>query len=213
MLKRSALRFVPCGAKAAYHFNQSQNRGIKMNITHLSPAITDNVWAACELGATIFQCGQIRQLTKDRQIRGVHWYMTAFYIGWGLLNVPFYASLGQFHAMAAGICMTIANVAWLALALRYKRLPPVTMPVDMIRAARLLRAAAEDGLLAIKALANNPNPGTGALMVAAQARTNLENAIGTAQIRGISRAETLEGESREEMEQRWNIRKNKALAS
>lgn len=81
---------------------------------------------------------------------------------------------------------------WLA-----QRIAPMT-PIldDQMRAARILFAAAEDSKLALRAMQGAiGQPGMGALMVATQAVTNLDNAMEHARRCRITRARTLDGDA------------------
>ena len=61
-----------------------------------------------------------RQLMRDRQIKGVYWPATAFFAVWGLWNLYYYPSLGQWFSFAAGVVLCAGNLAWVGLALRLK---------------------------------------------------------------------------------------------
>lgn len=73
-----------------------------------------------ELVAACLQTINIRALLRDRQVRGVRWHMTLFYVGWGLWNCYFYPSLGQWFSTFGGVVMTCANIVWVTLAIRYR---------------------------------------------------------------------------------------------
>lgn len=55
------------------------------------------------------------QLRRDRQVRGVYWPATAFWAAWGLWNLAYYPSLGQWWSFAAGVLLVAGNVAWVVL--------------------------------------------------------------------------------------------------
>lgn len=63
----------------------------------------------------------------------------------------------------------------------------------MIRAGRLLRAAAEDAQMTLKAIAPNKMSFNQA-MAMRQALTNLDHALAAAERAGVARARTLEGD-------------------
>jgi hypothetical protein len=63
----------------------------------------------------------IRALLRDKQVRGVYWPATAFFWAWGIWNLWFYPSLGQWFSFAGGLLICACNFVWLALALTYSR--------------------------------------------------------------------------------------------
>lgn len=64
----------------------------------------------------------VRALYKDKQVKGVNWLTTLFFTGWGVWNLAYYPSLGQWWSFAGGISLALANLAWLVLLLKYRRL-------------------------------------------------------------------------------------------
>ena len=58
-------------------------------------------------------CLNVRQLWRDRHIAWVHWAPTLFFFLWGAWNCLYYPSLGQWFSLAGGVCILLANVAWL----------------------------------------------------------------------------------------------------
>lgn len=63
----------------------------------------------------------VHRLHVDREIRGVHWAPTIFFTSWGLWNVVYYPSLGQWWSTAGGALLVLANLWWLVLVWRYRR--------------------------------------------------------------------------------------------
>lgn len=63
----------------------------------------------------------VRRVWKDRMVRGVDWRVTAFHISWGLYNLYFYPSLGQWCSLAGGIVLTLTNAAYVASLLYFRR--------------------------------------------------------------------------------------------
>lgn len=57
----------------------------------------------------------VHRLHVDRQVRGVHWAPTIFFTSWGLWNVIYYPSLGQWWSTAGGTLLVLANLWWLVL--------------------------------------------------------------------------------------------------
>lgn len=83
---------------------------------HLDPDYTQ---AFFELGSAIFQARNVKAIRQHKTIRGVHWTPTAFYTGWGVYNLWFYAAIGLPLAWWAGMAITLINAVWLAHAIYY----------------------------------------------------------------------------------------------
>lgn len=59
------------------------------------------------------------RLYQDKEIRGVSSLPVLFFTAWGAWNMFYYPSLGQWWSFCGGVCVTTANLLWLALALHY----------------------------------------------------------------------------------------------
>lgn len=70
-------------------------------------------------GAAIFT--NVKRLLRDKQIRGVHWGVTLFFLSWGVWNLYYYPSLDQWASFAGGCVICIGNFCWLSLAIKYRR--------------------------------------------------------------------------------------------
>jgi len=81
--------------------------------------LPDAINAAFEAAGAISQIFNVRQLLKDREVKGVHWGVTMFFGAWGLWNVVFYSSLHQWLSLAAGCGLVITNSIWLILLWRF----------------------------------------------------------------------------------------------
>jgi len=46
----------------------------------------------------------VRQLWRDKEVKGVHPIPTAFFAAWGLWNLFYYPHLGQYWSLAGGDC-------------------------------------------------------------------------------------------------------------
>ncbi len=60
------------------------------------------------------------RLLRDREIRGVFWPASAFFAVWGLWNLYYYPSLGQWFSFGAGVVLCAGNLAWVGLALKLR---------------------------------------------------------------------------------------------
>ncbi len=60
-------------------------------------------------------------LRQDQNVRGVNELAVAVFTVWGFWNLYYYPSLGQWASFAGGLVIVTANVAWVALAIKYRR--------------------------------------------------------------------------------------------
>lgn len=75
-----------------------------------------------EIGGGIFNYTNIRQLLKDKEVKGVKIFPTMFFSIWGFWNLFYYPSLDQWLSFVGGIILVISNAYWVFLAFYYKRL-------------------------------------------------------------------------------------------
>ena len=80
----------------------------------------DTINALFELGGSYCVWRNAFQLIKDQEIKGVYWPTWVFMTIWGLWNLFYYPSLGQWHSSAAGVILVSGNIAWLYVALKIK---------------------------------------------------------------------------------------------
>lgn len=81
----------------------------------------DIVNAFFEISGGFFIALSIRQVLRQRMVRGVHWAHFLFFAVWGFWNLPYYASLGQWFSMAGSIGVCLANCVYLCLLVKYRR--------------------------------------------------------------------------------------------
>lgn len=72
-----------------------------------------------ELTGEVFTWRNAWQLFQDREIKGVYWPMTGGFAAWGLWNLYYYPSLGQWWSVAGAVVLVIGNIAWIIMAWRY----------------------------------------------------------------------------------------------
>ena len=87
-------------------------------------AVPDLINCGFELLGGVSGIVNIRQLIKDKEIKGVAWHVTLFFLAWGLWNLYFYSHLDQWLSFIAGIGLTITNLVWLVLLLYYTKRSP-----------------------------------------------------------------------------------------
>lgn len=80
----------------------------------------DAVNAGLEVSGGAIQLLNCRRLARDRQVRGVNPWVTAFFCSWGLWNLAFYPAVNApLSALGAGL-LVFANATWLLLAYMYR---------------------------------------------------------------------------------------------
>lgn len=73
--------------------------------------------ALFEMGGALVSLLSLRQLHRDRELRGVHPAPAVFFLLWGLWNVVYYPSLDQPLSTIGGAALVLVNAAWLLLLL------------------------------------------------------------------------------------------------
>lgn len=72
-----------------------------------------------ELAGACLLSLNVRQVWRDKVVRGVHWGATTFFTAWGFWNLFYYPSLDQWWSFAGGCAIVTVNAVWLALMLWY----------------------------------------------------------------------------------------------
>lgn len=60
-------------------------------------------------------------LFRQKQVRGVSVFSTAFFAAWGVWNLYYYPSLGQIYSFLGGILVVSFNVLWVIMMVYYVR--------------------------------------------------------------------------------------------
>lgn len=60
------------------------------------------------------------KIRKDKCVRGVHWGVSMFFATWGIWNIIYYPSLGQWVSTAGAVFLAAGNWAWVILAIKYR---------------------------------------------------------------------------------------------
>jgi hypothetical protein len=79
----------------------------------------DHINAFFEGGGALLQLLNIRQLLRDRTVRGVHWLPLSFWTVWGFWNVEYYSNLTQWWSFTCGIGVVACNCVNLFLMWRF----------------------------------------------------------------------------------------------
>jgi hypothetical protein len=83
--------------------------------------IPDLINGAFEFFGGVALCANIRQLLRDKQVKGIHWGSTIFFTSWGVWNVYYYPHLDQWVSFWGGLFICAANLVWLGLRLKYRK--------------------------------------------------------------------------------------------
>lgn len=68
------------------------------------------------------------QLHRDKEVKGVHWAPTAFFMSWGFWNLFFYPQLGQWFSFIGGLWIVVVNCIWLGQIAYYTRRKRAPIP-------------------------------------------------------------------------------------
>lgn len=75
---------------------------------------------ALEFCGALMLVKNVLRLAKDKEVKGVTWWATAYFMGWGFWNLFYYPSLDQWYSFIGGCCIVTINVIWLAMMLYYR---------------------------------------------------------------------------------------------
>ncbi len=62
----------------------------------------------------------VRQLLRDKKLRGVSKIPAVVFTSWGIWNLFYYPHLDQWLSFTGGLVIVGANAVWVALAWRYR---------------------------------------------------------------------------------------------
>lgn len=79
----------------------------------------DLINALFELLGSIIIVLNINKIMEDKLVRGIHWYVVAFFCFWGIWNLFYYPHLDQWLSFAAGVLMVTMNMIYTALLIHY----------------------------------------------------------------------------------------------
>jgi hypothetical protein len=87
----------------------------------LSP---DQINGTFEFLAAVFIMLHIRQILKDKLVKGVSILATIFFFAWGVWNVYFYPSQGLWWSFYGGLCVVLTNLIYVVALLYYRKPRP-----------------------------------------------------------------------------------------
>jgi uncharacterized membrane protein YfcA len=74
-----------------------------------------------EMSGGFFILLSVRQVMRDKIVRGVSWLHVGFFSGWGVWNIYYYYNLSQWFSWYAGIWLCCMNCLYLYLLIYYSR--------------------------------------------------------------------------------------------
>lgn len=81
-------------------------------------------------GAFIFL--HIRQLYKDKQVKGVSIVAAVFFASWGYWNLFYYPHLDQWISFVGGLGVVTMNTIWCAMMIYYSHFKDTIQVVDTV---------------------------------------------------------------------------------
>jgi len=82
-------------------------------------AMNDIINGMFELLATPFILFSLVKLYREKVVRGVSFVHVAFFAGWGIWNLYYYPSLGQWASFVGGIGVAVTNVTYALMLVYY----------------------------------------------------------------------------------------------
>lgn len=82
--------------------------------------LADATNALLEFSGALFVLGHCRAVWRDKQVKGVSIISTVFFLLWGIWNLYYYPSLGQWFSLVGGIFLALANCLWVGLLIRFR---------------------------------------------------------------------------------------------
>jgi len=81
--------------------------------------MSDMINGLFELIGSGFLVLNVLKLRQDKEVKGVSWVAVGFFFLWGLWNLFYYPSLGQYYSFAGGCCIATVNAVWLVMLIWY----------------------------------------------------------------------------------------------
>lgn len=87
--------------------------------------VEDIVNSGFHLGAAIFTFLNCYTLYKEKEVKGVNVFTTVFMVLWGLWNLYYFKALNQPFTWYMNIAILSANVLWVSLVFKYRKVSKV----------------------------------------------------------------------------------------
>lgn len=82
----------------------------------MTPDIINSIFEFVAAGSVLIS---VRQILKDREVKGVAWLGCLFMPVWSFWNIYFYASLAQGWSLLAALSMSVAETIYVILLIYY----------------------------------------------------------------------------------------------
>ena len=63
----------------------------------------------------------VKTIYRDKRISGISWGVQAFFALWGIWNLFYYPSLGQWASFWGGLFLSVGNTTWVMMSIVYCR--------------------------------------------------------------------------------------------
>jgi hypothetical protein len=73
----------------------------------------DHINGTFEFLGGIAVWSNVHRIWKDRELKGINWIVTLFFLVWTLWNLYYYPALGQWWSFWGGLSIASGNLAWL----------------------------------------------------------------------------------------------------
>lgn len=85
---------------------------------NLTPDVINGLF---EFVGGCFLCLNIKNLVRDKEVKGVSWSPVVFMTGWGIWNLHFYKYYNHLWSWYGGMFICLVNIVWLSLVYYYYR--------------------------------------------------------------------------------------------
>lgn len=79
----------------------------------------DKINGLYEILGSLFILMHCIKLYGDKKVRGIYVPATVFFFTWGVWNLYYYPSLGQWMSFTGGVAIVIMNALWIGMMLYY----------------------------------------------------------------------------------------------
>lgn len=84
-------------------------------------SVPDLINGLFELCGSVFIILNIRQVLKDKEVKGVYWPAMMFFTVWGYWNIFYYPHLNQWLSFLGGLAIAACNSVYVFLLIYYSR--------------------------------------------------------------------------------------------
>ncbi len=83
--------------------------------------ISDFINGSFEFAGSFFLFINCLRTMKDKKVKGVSIISTSFFASWGIWNLYYYPSLGQWWSFFGGVSIVVMNIFWVCLMIKYRK--------------------------------------------------------------------------------------------